>query len=59
MFETIYAENWNILRPVCESGKVKEILGYSVKELDERVTNCVCLMMANWGWAKAGFFRVT
>lgn len=41
MFETIYPENWGIMRPSKEVEKVKELLGYSVQELEERVTNCV------------------
>lgn len=41
MFETIFPENWEIKRPTKECEKVKEVLGHSIKELDERVTNCV------------------
>lgn len=41
MYETIYPANWGLERPVEDCAKVKELLGHSVKELEERVTNCV------------------
>lgn len=41
MFETIYPDSWGIARPETESKKVRELLGESVKELENRVTKCV------------------
>lgn len=45
MFETIHPSGWGINRPEKENKLVKEVLGFEVKELEERAKNCVYLFL--------------
>jgi uncharacterized protein YyaL (SSP411 family) len=57
MYETIFPSNWNLTRPAADNKAIKEILGYSLEELETRAKNCVYLFLDSLYDEKEGGLR--